>query len=137
MADSDQQGRGARILVIDDEEGVRELIADALRTAGYHVVEAGDGAEGLAILADGPIDVVVTDMIMPRKEGIETIVELKRAHPEIGVVAISGGGRTKNYQFLELAKSLGADSVLQKPFTVGNLLEQIEVALSARGNGAP
>src|SRR5688572_234064 len=82
-----------RILVIDDDEQVRALLYEILDRAGFKVVEATNGVEGLKLYRAQPADLVITDLIMPEKEGVETILELRREFPDVRVVAISGGGR--------------------------------------------
>lgn len=115
-----------RVLVIDDEELVRDTLRRALESAGIEVVVAADGREGLKAYLANPTDVVVTDILMPEKEGIETIIELKREHPDVKIVAISGGDRAGNTDFLEMAGLLGADRIMQKPFRPKELLATIE-----------
>lgn len=116
----------ARILVIDDEELARFTIREILETAGHDVTEARDGEEGIAFQAANPFDLIITDIIMPRKEGVETIIELKRDHPNLRIIAISGGGRTRNLDFLKLAEEYGADKVLPKPFSEDELLAAVK-----------
>jgi CheY-like chemotaxis protein len=120
----------ARILVIDDDELVRSTIKSALELAGHEVAEASDGEQGVAAFAGGGFDLVVTDIIMPEKEGIETIIELRQHDPAIKVIAISGGGRTSNQIFLDVAKKFGAVDVLGKPFSPKQLLATVEKALA-------
>ncbi|GIK99636.1 MAG: transcriptional regulator [Alphaproteobacteria bacterium] len=124
----------AVILVIDDEEMVRATIRMRLEQGGHEVVEAGDGNEGLATLERYAVDLVVTDIIMPEKEGIETIRAIRQRRPELAIVAISGGGRTSTLDFLGAAKKLGADHALRKPFTGAELLQVVDAALQ-RGRG--
>jgi CheY-like chemotaxis protein len=81
----------ARILVIDDERIIRTIVKHALEEDGHEVIEAGDGEEGIQLYRKNPTDLVVTDIIMPRKEGIETIKELRRNYPDIKIIAMSGG----------------------------------------------
>lgn len=119
----------ARILVIDDEELVRFTVRHALENAGYEVIEATDGAEAMTRLADGGVDLVITDVLMPNKEGIETIRDLRKQADPPRIIAISGGGRTDNVDFLELARKLGADDVLAKPFTARKLTETVAQVL--------
>ena len=95
------------------------------------VVVAADGREGLKAYLANPTDVVVTDILMPEKEGIETIIELKREHPNVKIVAISGGDPAGNTDFLEMAGLLGADRILQKPFRPKELLATIEDLFAA------
>ena len=114
------------ILVVDDEAKLREMMRTYLRQEGFHVVEARNGREGLEAHACHPIDVVLTDIIMPEKEGLETIMELRRSQSSARIVAMSGGGRINAQDCLMLARRLGAACVLEKPFTI----EQMEAALA-------
>ena len=112
----------ANILVADDEELARFTIREILEAEGHTVVEAKNGVEAIALFNKNPTDLIITDIIMPDKEGIETIIELKRDHPEVKIIAISGGGRTRNLDFLDLAKRYGANVILAKPFSEDELL---------------
>lgn len=118
------------ILVIDDEQLIRLQIRNALELEGFTVHEAANGQEGLACVAESVPDVVITDILMPDKEGIETIMELRRSHPAIRIIAISGGGRTGNKDFLRTAKYLGADRTLAKPFGLVELLNLVRDVLA-------
>lgn len=131
MNSKSPRGGPRRVLVIDDEDLVRDTLRRALETAGIEVVVATDGREGLRAYLANPTDVVVTDILMPEKEGIETIIELKRQHPDVKIVAISGGDRTGNTDFLKMAGLLGADRILQKPFRPKELLATIEDLFAA------
>jgi CheY-like chemotaxis protein len=115
-----------RILVIDDEKLLRQTIRRMLESAGHEVIEAEDGRAGIAAFAKHEVDAVVTDIIMPQKEGIETIREIRAANPTIRIVAISGGGRNQNMEFLKLAGKLGATATLAKPFRKEDLLAVVE-----------
>jgi CheY-like chemotaxis protein len=115
-----------RILVIDDEKLLRQTIRRMLESAGHEVIEAEDGRAGIAAFAKQELDAVVTDIIMPQKEGIETIREIRAANPTIRIVAISGGGRNQNMEFLRLAAKLGASCTLAKPFRKEELLASVE-----------
>ena len=119
----------ARILVVDDEELARYALREILQSAGHEVVEAINGNEGVALQRAQPFDLVVTDIIMPEKEGVETTIELKRDYPSLKVIAISGGGRTRTLDFLKLARQYGADKVLAKPFSEEELLESVGACL--------
>lgn len=121
----------ARILVIDDEELARFTVREILESAGHEVVEARDGVEGLAMQRAQRCDLVVTDVIMPRKEGVEMIIEMKQEQPALRIIAISGGGRTRNLDFLKLAKEFGADKVLAKPFSADDLIGAVRECLLA------
>ncbi|OHC76187.1 MAG: hypothetical protein A3G18_00740 [Rhodospirillales bacterium RIFCSPLOWO2_12_FULL_58_28] len=120
----------ARILVIDDEELARFTLREILENAGHEVSEARNGNEGIAFQKATPFDLVITDIIMPEKEGVETIIELKRDYPGIRIIGISGGGRTRNLDFLKLAEQFGAARVLAKPFTEDELLACVNACLS-------
>ncbi|MAF96260.1 MAG: response regulator [Rhodospirillaceae bacterium] len=120
----------ARILVVDDEELARFTIRDILETAGHDVDEAANGNEAISYQTANPFDLIITDIIMPEKEGVETIIELKRDYPDLKIIAISGGGRTKNLDFLKLADEFGADKILAKPFSEEELLERVNACLA-------
>jgi DNA-binding response OmpR family regulator len=119
----------ARILVIDDDNQIREMIRQMLTREGYEVVEAANGKQGAKVFREKPTDLVITDLIMPEKEGIETIVELRRDHPSLKIIAISGGGRTPPEIYLEDARLLGAHITLRKPFERQELLEAVRKLL--------
>lgn len=110
------------ILVVDDEDTVRDVLCENLAECGFDVVSARDGQEALQCISDGcRPQVVITDIIMPRREGLEVIMELRKKHPGIRLIAISGGGRTKSADFLQLAERLGADAVMPKPLDIDEL----------------
>jgi len=119
----------SRILVIDDEELVRYSLKRVLEGAGFDVAEAGDGDQGLKAVEAQSFDLVITDIIMPNKEGIETVIDLKRLRPDLKVVAMSGGGRTRNLDYLNVAREFGADEVLAKPFSEDELLAVVRGCL--------
>lgn len=114
-----------RILVIDDEELVRETLLVALETHGYDVFEAVDGEDGMRRFDECSPDLVITDLIMPKKDGLEVIAEIKERSPETRIIAISGGSRLSNTSPLDLAAELGADAVLKKPFSLQDILETV------------
>ena len=120
----------ARILVIDDEDLARFTLRKFLQSAGHIVLEAKDGKEGLALLNKDPCDLVITDIIMPEKEGLETILELRQANPCLPIIAISGGGWGGYSGYLEAAQSFGANCSLAKPFAQEELLGAVEGCLS-------
>ncbi len=113
------------VLVIDDDDKVRTMLRQSLEREGYDVLEAGDGKEGLKIFREKGADLIITDLIMPEKEGLETITELRQDYPDVKVIAISGGGRVSPDEYLHLAKSLGAHLTLTKPFEREELLEAV------------
>lgn len=122
----------AHILVIDDEELARFTLREILEGAGHDVAEAKNGNEGIAFQKSQPFDLVITDIIMPEKEGVETIIELKRDFPGLPIIGISGGGRTRNLDFLKLAQEYGADQILPKPFSESQLLDAVKEVLHAK-----
>lgn len=110
------------VMVVDDDEPVRSILCENLADLGFDVSFAKDGNEALELINAGKSpQVVITDIIMPRREGLEVIMELRKKHPAIRLIAISGGGRTKSADFLQLAKKLGADAVMPKPLDIDML----------------
>jgi CheY-like chemotaxis protein len=101
-----------------------------LEPEGFTVREAADGNEGLTQVALAIPNIVITDVLMPNKEGIETILELRHRYQSIRIIAISGGGRTGNKEFLSVAKHLGADRILPKPFLPSTLLHLVHELLA-------
>lgn len=130
-SDNDGTGdAGKRILVIDDDELVRDTICNFLLASGYEVESAEDGDQGLKLLEANPPDLVVTDILMPGKEGMETIMEIRRGGNDVKIVAISGQNWHKDISYLDLAKQLGANATLPKPFSRTELLTVIEELLN-------
>ncbi len=105
-----------QVLVIDDDVAVRQTIALLLEDAGIDVTQAADGKEGLRAFQRSRPDLIVTDIIMPEKEGIQTITDIRKQDARVPIIAISGGGRIGNTDFLEIASKLGATVTLAKPF---------------------
>jgi CheY-like chemotaxis protein len=121
----------ARILIIDDDPNLRRLLARILQSDGHEVIEASNGTDGLARFAAAPPALVITDILMPEKEGIETIRDLRRLAPAVPIIAISGGGVSqKSMKFLDMAAKLGATAALAKPFRPPKLLETVARLLS-------
>ena len=119
-----------RVLVIDDEELARFTIREILESANYEVDEAENGRIGIDMQKSTPFDLIITDIIMPEKEGVETIIDLKQEFPDLKIIAISGGGRTRNLDFLKLSERFGAEKILAKPFTEGQLLDAVNAVLA-------
>jgi len=118
------------ILVIDDDEQMRRMIRTMLERAGYDVLEAADGRIGMKLFRQAPTDLVITDIVMPEMEGLETIMALKRESPPVKIIAISGGARMQPGDYLIVAKELGAHRTLTKPFRRHALLEAVKELLA-------
>jgi CheY-like chemotaxis protein len=121
----------SRILVIDDDDLVRGTIRAALEGAGYQVLEATDGEEGVALFRTMPADLVLCDIFMPGMEGIEAIRLLRERRASVPIIAISGGGSRGEMSFLEAAKKLGANDALAKPFTMSDMVATVQRHLRA------
>ncbi len=120
----------ARILIIDDEPNLRSMLRRMLHQAGHQVSEASNGAEGIKLYKQDQPDLIITDILMPEKEGIETILALHRSDPDLPIIAISGGGRSGGADFLCIAEKLGARHTLSKPFRGDQLLGAVSESLS-------
>ena len=117
-----------RILLVEDDARVREVLHQTLAEAGYDVVAARDGEEALAVYAATPADLIITDLLMPRKDGVETIRGLRRQHPDARVIAVTGArGR---FNRLTAARHLGAHHTLVKPFGLSDLLTAVRDVLT-------
>ena len=115
-----------RILVIDDDQDIRDMLRRILEHAGYTVEEAANGDIGTKLFKANLPDLVITDIIMPEKEGIETIRDLRRIHPSVKIVAISGGGRVGPSDYLNAARMLGAKKTFTKPFSRQEILDTVQ-----------
>lgn len=118
-----------RIMVIDDQPSIRRALELVLTRAGYDVLLAADGREGMRRCAAAAPDLVITDLHMPGADGLETIAGLRAIHPRLPVIAMSGGDQSVMLKLLESAALLGAVSTLQKPFTVPEVLEAVRRVL--------
>jgi DNA-binding response OmpR family regulator len=119
-----------KILIIDDDELIRLTIKNTLKKLGCIVLEAENGNTGLAVFKKEKPDLVITDMLMPDKEGLETISEIRTINPSAKIVAMSGGGSSKNMAFLQLAQKMGADKIMSKPIKPDELLNTLKSLLS-------
>jgi DNA-binding response OmpR family regulator len=120
----------AVVLVIEDEDALRTSLEKVLLAHGYQVVLARNGREGIRLAQRATYDLVVTDLIMPEMEGIETIRELRRTVGGVPIIAISGGGTGRNSFYLKLARDLGATVGLAKPFNSRQLLDAMDHVLN-------
>jgi CheY-like chemotaxis protein len=120
-----------RVLVIDDNPDMRRTMQALLETEGFTVVVAADGEEALRRQRELPAAVVITDIFMPGKEGIETIYELRKQFPQTKIIVISGGLRAKGADYFSVARELGAVKAFKKPFEPNELIEAVrELTLS-------
>jgi len=115
----------ARILIIEDDVQMLAMLGQVFERAGYDVVEAPDGNVGIKLYREQPAHLVITDLIMPNKEGIETIIELRREFPDVKIIAISGGGRNGPEDYLKMARGLGAMLTFTKPIKREELLNAV------------
>lgn len=120
----------SRIVVIDDEDGVRDMLRRVLEQAGHQVFDAPDGKRGLELVRVHAPDLVITDILMPEQEGLETIRIIRRTAIDTPIVAISGGGRTARMDFLEVALEFGANATLAKPFRPRELVGVVDKLLA-------
>jgi DNA-binding NtrC family response regulator len=120
----------ARILIIDDDPDMRSLIEQTLRSSEHQIQLAIDGTEGVSFFDDNPADVVITDLYMPNKGGLETIIELRRRAPQVPIIAISGTGAAE--KMLSIAQKFGAFERIHKPFTTEELIGAVQRALTAK-----
>ncbi len=122
----------AHILLVDDEPLVRDALASALENKGHSVVKAANGLEGLKRFSERSFDLVVTDVIMPDMEGIGMIMEIRRKAPDTKIIAISGGGRTGNIEFLKMARELGAMAIMKKPIRLAEFYSLMDECLNRK-----
>jgi DNA-binding NtrC family response regulator len=121
---------GKRILIVDDDPGIRRALQVLLTKSGYQVTQASDGFEAIRLWREHGGDLVITDLHMPEKNGIETILELLTHSPGMRIIAMSGGGQTKRLDLLGNATMLGAVFTLEKPFTLPEILSLVKRALN-------
>ncbi len=119
----------ARILIVDDNVQVRLSIHMALEDAGYEVEEAHNGNMGLQMYREKPFDLVITDIIMPEKEGVEMIIDLKNEYPEAKIIAMSGYTRISPEYYLFIAEKLGSTKTFTKPIEMNELLKTVKEIL--------
>ena len=120
----------ASVLVIDDDPVTRVVVCAVLESAGHTVIEAADGHNGLTAFYQHSADLVITDILMPGKDGIETIRELRGTNPEIKIIALSGDVRFDGPGILKAAHFLGANEVIEKPFRNDELMRVVEQVLA-------
>ena len=120
-----------KILIIDDDDLFRGMIKKLLEKAGYAVTEANDGQVGLKMMPELSPDLVITDILMPNMDGLETITALQKDDPNIKIIAISGGGRISSTCYLPLANTMGATRCFDKPFDNKEFLQAVKELLAS------
>ncbi len=120
----------ASILVVDDDDLIRKLVVKTLVRAGYDVTASANGQEAERIYRQEPSDLIITDLFMPEKEGMEIIMELRRDYPDVKIIAISGAGSLGATEYLEMAMMIGASRTLAKPFGQEQLLSTVRELLA-------
>ena len=123
----------SQILIIDDEPQVRSLLKQMLEQEGYSVTVASDGIEGLERFHKRPSDLIITDLVMPEQEGLETIRLIRKDNPDVPIFAISGGGKNSAQSYLDLAKLIGANVILKKPIDQKVLIDEINNVFMNQG----
>jgi len=119
----------ARIIIVDDDVQIRDMLRQMLERAGYEVVEAPNGKVALRLCREKPADLVITDLIMPEMEGVETIMKLRHDFPDVKIIAISGGGRAGLEEYLYSAEKLGALRTFTKPFNRKEIIAAVNELL--------
>ena len=118
-----------RIMVVDDDAGIRRSLHMLLSRAGHEVLQAADGLEAVQLWRKGGADLVITDLHMPNKDGIQTILELLTHTPGVPIIAMSGGGQTKRLDLLGNVTLLGSVLTIEKPFTLSEMMRVVRQAL--------
>jgi YesN/AraC family two-component response regulator len=121
----------ANILIVDDEKALRQGLVFVLVRLGHTVWEADDGEQALRVVAKQVPDLIITDIFMPEKDGIEVIQEMQRLHPQVPLIAMSGGIQGDYDTFLKMAKRLGVEATLSKPFSIQDFRATVEKVLGS------
>jgi DNA-binding response OmpR family regulator len=121
-ASTTQAGEGA-VPIVDDDAGMRDSLVTLLGAYGFQVLAASDGVRALQVVRESAPRVVLTDILMPGQDGMETIKEMKRMHPDVKIIAMSGGGEIDNMDYLDYARMLGADATINKPADIDELVQ--------------
>ncbi|MBW2684150.1 MAG: response regulator [Deltaproteobacteria bacterium] len=119
-----------RILIIDDEQIVLEVLRKILELEGYEVATAANGDEGIELFSQKPFDLVITDMVMPEKDGLQTILDLRKETPDLAVIAMSGGGTISKERYLAVAGYLDGIITITKPFSLESITGAVAKLLS-------
>jgi len=128
---------GWTVLVVDDEPVIRELAGLELAAGGCTTYFAADGSEAFKVMESHSVDLALVDMLMPGKDGVETIVEIKKRWPGCKILAMSGGGKLGTDQYLRLASMVGADDTVMKPFSLAHMMKLVDRMLLSRDSDPP
>jgi YesN/AraC family two-component response regulator len=120
-----------KLLIIDDEPHILLMLKKMLERSGYEVDLAANGVEGINLFRKSNADLVITDIIMPEKEGLETIREMRRIKPDLKIIAMSGGGKVSADNYLEIARIFGASKIIEKPFTQKEIISAVRELLTS------
>jgi DNA-binding response OmpR family regulator len=131
---ADEASKKMRVLIIDDNADQRAMLEYVLEAEGFEVAAARNGEDALRLLERSPAEAVVTDLFMPDKDGIETIAEMRKMHPSTRIIAMSGWTSMKGADYLGVARQIGADATLRKPFDPQELIRLLR---SFPGSGTP
>jgi len=123
----------AKILILDDETSILLMLKKMLERAGHEVEIALNGSDGMELFKKNKPDLLITDIIMPNKDGLEVVLELRKKYPELKIIAISGGGRIHPEGYLPSAKHFGANLIFQKPLVQKEFLEAVSSLLNESG----
>jgi len=124
-----------KILIIDDEPHILLMLKKMLEQSGYEIDLAANGNEGIELFRKSAADLVITDIIMPEKEGLETIREMRRLRPDLKIIAMSGGGKVSADNYLEIAKIFGASRAAAKPFTNKEMVSAVQELMQGGSEG--
>lgn len=116
-------------MIVEDQKETREMLSQALTRNKFQVIEASNGREALVKFKPTMVNLVITDILMPEEDGLQVIIKLKELNPKLKIIAISGGGKIGPANYLNIAKTLGADEILFKPFSVKELLKKVQELL--------
>jgi len=118
------------ILIIDDEVDIITMLKRLFERKGFNVLTASDGVQGIEVFKENKIDLVITDIIMPEKEGVEVIFELQRDNPNCKIIAVSGGGYLNPQDYLSTAREIGVSATFSKPFDTQQLVAKVQELLN-------
>jgi YesN/AraC family two-component response regulator len=127
----DMNSSASYILIVEDDDVTKMLLYGILENPEYQILEASNGNEAIKLFKKYKPDLVITDIIMPEKEGIETIKTLKQIDPDVKIIAISGGGTIEAEEYLKVAKNVGAIYTFEKPIDKEDLIKKVSSLLSS------